>query len=649
MILMSVKKAPPSRRRPRSSRSKSKGGKGQSRPAVAVTGKRAAATASKPASTASAGPRRWPVILLAGSIWLLVGAGGLFAWFIWDLPDPEAAAARSERRPSISVLARDRTLLLQVGDIHGRQAQLADLPPYLPRAVLATEDRRFYTHTGIDPIGLLRAIWVNVRAGGVRQGGSTLSQQLAKNLFLTRARTWRRKIQELLLAFWLEDRFSKDQILTLYLNRVYLGAGAYGVEAAAMRYFGRSAAKLDLWQAAVLAGLPRAPSALNPFVAPERAAARARQVLDNMVAAGWLDPATAEAAKRPTVITRDTGRAGRNRRWFADWALARAGDLMGGIDRDIVIVTTLEPAMQRAAEAAASETGPGARADGASQMALVAMRPDGAVVAMLGGYQRRTSAFNRATQARRQPGSAFKPLVYLAGIEAGLTPDSLIDARDVDVGGWVPRNAGDVAHWPMSLREGAARSVNTVAVWIAEHAGRDKVIAMARRLGLTGALRPDPALALGVHEVTPLELTTAYATLAAGGYAATAHAILRIEGADGSLLYRRAEDTAPRVLAARSISAIHDLLEAAISHGTGRAARPDNRPAAGKTGTTQNNRDAWFAGYTHDLVAAVWMGNDDATPTGGVSGGLHPARLWRHFMNRAHAGLPARELRRPAD
>ncbi|MEQ8605136.1 MAG: PBP1A family penicillin-binding protein [Marivibrio sp.] len=592
---------------------------------------------------------RWRLLrgLVAAAIWLMVAGAGVIAWFAWDLPDPAAVAARTERTPIVTVEAADGSPLLRRGQLYGEALTLAEISPHLPKALLATEDRRFYEHPGIDPIGVARALWTNIVAGRVRQGGSTITQQLAKNLFLTPERTLRRKVQEALLAFWLERTFTKRQILETYLNRVYLGAGAYGVDAAAKRYFGVEAKDLGLWRSAVLAGLPKAPSALNPFVAPERAAERAREVLQNMVDAGWLSADEAKAAARQTVETRATDAAGRNSRWFADWAMDRAGDLLGGIDQDVRVETTLEPALQRAAEAAAADVAAAAQADGASQMAFAALRPDGAVAAMLGGYDRRRSAFNRAVQARRQPGSTFKLFVYLAGFENGVAPDDVIDDREITVDGWTPRNASRGHRGPVTVREGAARSINTVAVAVAERAGRGAVIDTARKLGLTTDLQPTPSLALGVYEMSPLELTGAYVALSNGGRAVAPFAIRRIVAADGTVLYERPVTWPPQVLSGRAVAGALDVFGASMTWGTGKTAALPGREAVGKTGTSQDYRDAWFVGATAQLTAGVWMGADDAAPMQEVYGGLYPAQLWKGFMQRALADAPAKALPRP--
>lgn len=579
---------------------------------------------------------------VAAVLWIGIILAGLLFWYAWDLPDPDDLTRIGARRPAITVLAADGGQIMKTGDIFGQPVRLDNVPDFLPRAFMATEDRRFRDHFGLDPIGIARAMVRNIVAGGVRQGGSTITQQLAKNLFLTRDRTIRRKVQEALLALWLEYRFSKDEILTLYLNRIYLGAGAYGVDAAARRYFGRSTAKLSLWQAAVLAGLPKAPSSLNPFRFPEKAAARGRVVLDAMVDAGWLDADAAAEARRDSVTTVADRSFGRDTRWFADWVFERAEDLLGGLDRDVVIHTTLEPGLQTAADGAMAAVRADARAKGAHQAAFVALRGDGAVAAMLGGYDSRESAFNRVTQARRQPGSTFKLFVYLAGLEAGLKPDSRIDDRSITVEGWTPRNASRGHRGIVTVREGAARSINTVAVAIAERAGRDSVIRIARRLGITANLHPDPAIALGVHDVSPLEMAAAYATVPADGHAVTPYAIRRIVDADGTPLYRRDPGKGPLVLDRAIVSAVDDLLQAVVAWGTGKAAKPSAGRAAGKTGTSQSYRDAWFIGYrgrgAGALTAAIWMGNDDGAPMDGVYGGLYPAQVWRRFMERAETG-----------
>lgn len=598
---------------------------------------------------------RWRLVrgALAAAVWLAVAAGVVLGWAAWDLPGLSALEEATERRPTMTVVDASGAVVARVGDVYGARMRLDELPPHLPRAVLAIEDRRFYDHPGVDPVGIARALVANLRAGAVRQGGSTITQQVVKNLFLTRERTLKRKLQEAILAFWLESRFSKDEILEIYLNRVYLGSGAYGVDAAARRYFGKSAADVTLFESAVLAGLPRAPSRLNPRASRRLAAERAAVVLDAMVAAGWLTAEEATQARDGRIRPPRPVAGLRTARYFADWALARAGDLVGGLDRDIVIETTLDPRLQRLAEEsveAALKAGADRRI---GQAALVALRPDGAVVAMVGGRDWRATQFNRAVQAERQPGSTFKLFVYLAALEAGLRPNSTVDATRIALDGWTPGGAQEETPGPVALRRAFALSFNKAAVAVGEHAGRDAVAAMARRLGVTAPLGGQRSLALGVDEMTLLELAGAYAAIANGGRWAEPYGIRRILDADGAVFYARPERTGDRIVELAVAADMHDLLTAAVADGTGRNARI-GRPAAGKTGTSQGYRDAWFVGYTPELVAGVWMGNDDAAPMQGVSGGGPPALLWRDFMQQALAGTaPARSpydgVARPRD
>ncbi len=576
------------------------------------------------------------------AVWGVIAALAITAWYAYDLPDVDEALAAS-RRPTVTLLAADGSRLATFGDLYGLPARLGDLPAALPEAVLATEDRRFYRHFGIDPVGLARAAFVNLKAGRVVQGGSTITQQVAKILFLTPERTFKRKVQELLLALWLERKFSKDQIFTVYLNRVYLGAGTYGVEAAARKYFGKPAHHLSTYQAAMLAGLLKAPSRYNPRRHPKRAKDRAIQVLANMVAAGSLTPAQAALAGRQKGAVIAPARHG-GARYFADWVMEQVPDYVFPGGMDLTVTTTLDAGLQRLAEKRVAQmlAAAGNKA-GVSQAALVAMTPDGAVGAIVGGRDYQASQFNRAVQARRQPGSAFKPFVYLAALEAGLTAATLIADAPLTVDGWSPRNFDGGYRGEVSLRRALAQSINTVAVKVAERAGRERVIRTARRLGLSTDFKPTPSLALGAGEVSLIEMTAAYGAFASGGFAVWAHGIKEIRDGHGRVLYRRRGSGPGRVVNATHAVAMNEMLTAVVASGTGRAARLQ-RPAAGKTGTSQNFRDAWFIGYTADLVAGVWMGNDDERPMKKVTGGSLPARLWGKFMTAAHAGLPSRPL-----
>jgi penicillin-binding protein 1A len=607
-------------------------------PPAAAPGRKAGA---KPAAAARRMPRRgvlfivrWTLIV---AIWGALGLGGLVAWYAYDLPDIETLAAPG-RRPSVTLQAGDGTVLASHGDLYGGTVRFDALPRHLVDAVLATEDRRFFVHKGFDPWAILRAAWVNLRAGAVRQGGSTLTQQLAKNLFLTPQRTLRRKVQELLLALWLEARFTKQQIFTIYINRVYLGAGTYGVAAASRRYFAKPAGRLTLSEAAMLAGLLKAPSRYSPLRDRKAARARLQTVLANMVEAGFLSPAQAAQAGRQRL--RLTAARGKAARYFSDWALERVSGYVGHTSRDLVIATTLDTRLQRLAERSVArllkEQSGRARV---TQAALVALAPDGAIRALVGGRSYAASQFNRATQALRQPGSAFKLFVYLAAFEAGRSPDERVIDAPLVIDGWRPRNYDGRFRGPVTLREAFARSINTVAVRLSEQTGRDSVIAAARRLGVTSALKSHPSLALGASEVTLLELTAAYAALANGGRAAWPYGINSIRTATGEVMFRRAGSGAPRIIAARELARLRDVLRAVVVSGTGKAAALP-WPAAGKTGTSQESRDAWFIGYSRGLVVGVWLGNDDGTPMRRVTGGGLPARLWRIFMLEAGKQRP---------
>ncbi|NQV85180.1 MAG: PBP1A family penicillin-binding protein [Rhodospirillales bacterium] len=576
------------------------------------------------------------------AIWGLIAFTLAAAWYGSDLPDVDKAF-NATRKPTVTVLAMDGTVLARSGDDYGRLARLDQLPPSLPAAVLATEDRRFYNHFGIDIIGLARAMAANIKAGRVVQGGSTITQQVAKNLFLNPERTFKRKFQELLLALWLEHKFSKRQILTIYLNRVYLGSGTYGVDAAARKYFGRAAAQVSTYQAAMLAGLLKAPSRYNPIANPARARTRTAQVLKNMVAAGVLSRAGARRAETE-MLPAQANNYLKGGQYFVDWVLEQVPGYVNAGDRDLVVQTTLDAGLQRLAEQEVEKmlAQKGKKA-AIGQAALVTMTPMGAVRAMVGGRSYARSQFNRATQADRQPGSAFKPVVYLAGLESGFSPDTMLVDEAVAVGNWRPANFNRKYTGPVSLRDALARSINTVAVKVAERAGRSAVINAARRLGLTGNIKATPSLALGVGDVRLVELTAAYATFANGGAGTWAFGIEEIRDAGGQTLYLRGGSGPGRVVAPAQVAAINDMLSAAVTEGTGQKAAI-GRPQAGKTGTSQNFRDAWFIGYTADLVTGVWMGNDDARPMKRVTGGSAPAELWRDVMAAAHKGMPSRPL-----
>lgn len=558
-----------------------------------------------------------------------LGVLGVLAYYGFTLPVPRLLDPPTQ--PAVILEAADGAVFAGRGVLTGRRLSVADLPGHLIDAVIAIEDRRFRDHDGVDPRGILRALSANLRAGGIRQGGSTITQQLAKVMFLSPERSIARKVQEAMIAVWLEGRLSKDEILSLYLDRVYFGAGAYGVDAAARRYFDKPASELTLSESALLAGLIRAPSRLAPTRDPAAAQARAEIVLRAMVETGALsetESAVAPARLAPAAAT-DPGR-----NYFADWAYGEVRGVLGAVQGNFTVHTTLDPALQDLAQATvahwlASE----GEARRFGQAALVALAPDGAVLAMVGGGDWRASQFNRATQARRPAGSLFKLFVYLTAFEAGMTPDTIFQDRPLRFGTWTPKNYDGRFCGPLTLREAFARSINSIAVQLTDEVGPKRVIETARRLGVTAAMEPDLAIALGTPSTTLLEMTAAYAAIAAGVSRVEAHGVSAISVADKPL-YRRAAVAATAAPLTQA-GTMRALLREVVANGTGRAASLD-RPVAGKTGTSQDHRDAWFVGFTGDLVVGVWIGNDDNSPTDKVTGGTIPARIWRDFVAAAH-------------
>ncbi len=572
------------------------------------------------------------------AIWAVVLVGGVLAYHAYQLPDI-TDLDRYERAGATRLLDRDGAMFVSYGALHGRPVTAANLPDPLINALVATEDRRFFSHYGVDPISILRAAMVNLKAGRTVQGGSTLTQQLAKNVFLSADRSYSRKIQELLLAFWLEHRFSKQEILAIYLNRVYFGAGAYGVDAAARKYFRRPVEDLTAYQSAMLVGLLKAPSRYNPAVDRERSKGRTRQVLLNMADAGYLTESEAERiAARPSAIQGAAG-VSRNHRYFADWARERANGYAGPGGGDRTVRTTLDRRLQKIAEQAVSEGMKRGSKKGARQVAMVVMSPDGAVRAMIGGRDYANSQFNRATQALRQPGSAFKPFVFLAALEAGYTPSTKLPDSAVTLNGWTPRNFDGRYRGEVTLEDALAHSLNAATVNLSEAIGRRRGLSVARRLGVTANLPDRPSLALGAGEVTLLEMTAAYAAFANQGRFVSPFAVERVQTSAEGAIYAHDARPAPQVVEARTIAALNRMLQTVVESGTGRKARI-GRPAAGKTGTSQDFRDAWFIGFTADLVAGVWIGRDDASAMDGVTGGSLPAEIWAAFMSKAADGPP---------
>ncbi|MGO4706439.1 transglycosylase domain-containing protein [Microvirga sp. 2MCAF38] len=568
-------------------------------------------------------------------LWCLIAVGGVVAYHASKLP-PIDQLTVPKRPPNIAIMAGDGSLLANRGETGGRTVSIKELPPYLPNAFVAIEDRRFYDHFGVDPIGIARAMVRNVTSRGSMQGGSTLTQQLAKNLFLTQERTASRKIQEAILALWLERNYTKNEILELYLNRVYFGSGAYGVEAAAQRYYGKSARNVSLAEAAVLAGLVQAPSRLAPNRNPKAAQDRSELVIAAMNDLGFITPGmTKTALGAPAQPVRPKGAGSAN--YAADYVMDVLDDFVGTIESDIVVSTTIEPSLQGAAERVLVEEldGKGQKFN-VSQGAFVAMQPDGALKALVGGRNYEASQFNRATAAHRQPGSSFKPFVYLTAIERGLTPDTIRDDSPVSYKGWQPENYDRGYRGPMALRDALALSLNTIAVKLNLEVGPKAVVQTAQRLGITSALQANPSLALGTSEVTPLELVTAYAAFANGGDGVIPYVIAQVKTTDGKVLYQRPPGGGlGRVIEPNAVAMMNEMMHNTFVIGTAQKAQIPGWTLAGKTGTTQDYKDAWFVGFSGSLVAGVWLGNDDGTLTKRVTGGNLPTEVWHNFMKTA--------------
>lgn len=583
---------------------------------------------------------KWCLIL---GLWAGIGVAGLVAYEASKLP-PMQTLMVPKRPPTIMIQASDGKPLATRGDMGGAAVPLKQLPAYLPKAFIAIEDRRFYDHWGLDPIGLSRAMAANLISRRVRQGGSTLTQQLAKNLFLTQERTFSRKIQEVVLALWLEQKFSKAEILDLYMNRVYFGSGAYGVEAASQRYFGKSARNVTLAEAAMLAGIVNAPSRLAPTRNLKAAQERAALVLAAMRDQGLITPdMQAAALAKPATVAPPSapGSIG----YVADWVVDQLDSFVGELSGDVTVRTTIDANMQAQAQAALSDTlAKSGGKFGVQQGALVSLAPDGAVRALIGGKSYEESQFNRAVTARRQPGSAFKPFIYLTALEKGLTPDTVREDAPIQLKGWRPENSTHEYRGPVTLQQALALSLNTVSVRLVLETGPKNVVATAHRLGIASQLEPNASIALGTSEVSVLELASAYVPFANGGIGVIPYVIDAVKGADGRTLYARAASGPGRVMAPEYAGMMNRMLEETLITGTARRADLPGWEAAGKTGTSQDYRDAWFVGYTARLVTAVWLGNDDSSPTKKASGANLPVEIWSRYMKAALQGVPVADL-----
>ncbi|MBL4618186.1 MAG: PBP1A family penicillin-binding protein [Robiginitomaculum sp.] len=566
------------------------------------------------------------------SIWVGLICAFVLATYASDLPDT-SGLWNVERQPSITFVDRHGKTIAVQGAAYAPPVVLENMPDDLVDAVLSVEDRRFYRHFGVDVFGLVRAFIANAKAGRIVQGGSTLTQQLAKNLFLSSERTYKRKTQEVMLALWLEHRFTKDEILSLYLNRVYFGRGAWGVEAASLSYFGKPAAELELGEAALIAGLLKAPNRYSPTSDLNRAERRATIVLDVMVRNGKISVIDRELAFATPILVKPS-KATPSASYFVDWLAPQVRRQVGEVKTDLLVKTTLDLAAQRAAERALAKYLTEEQAQkNAGQGALVALTADGAVLAMAGGKSYAASQFNRATQAKRQPGSAFKPFVFLAALENGLSPWTIRDDKPITIGDWTPRNYKQEFKGEMSLKTALATSVNSIAVQLTEEVGRTRVANTARRLGMDMPITTTRSMSLGSNETTLLDITSAYAPFANGGYRAKAHGIVEISIRQGPVLWQRKAVPPAKVMDDNISSRMNYLLQNVVKEGTGRRAKISGYDVGGKTGTTNDFKDAWFIGYSQNDTAGVWVGDDKNRPMDDVTGGGLPAKIWQSFMS----------------
>jgi penicillin-binding protein 1A len=582
--------------------------------------------------------RRWTVtslkLFLYGLVVVLVALGVAVAVAVSQLPSYGELVRRDNLGQMVRVRAANGEIIHSMGPVFGEWLPYDRIPPVMRDAMIAVEDRRFRSHLGVDPISTMRGLWLGITGGNRVRGVSTITQQLARNIFLTNERTFARKIREGILAFALEWRFSKDQILELYLNRVYFGGGAYGIDAASRRFYGHSATTLSIPEAAIIAGLVKAPSNYSPTADAEAARSRAGVALDLMVRSGAITPAQAAAAHPENVQLVRTAERQNATRYFTDWVLPQLDTLIDETVQPLDVWTTIDPNMQRTAMASINANAP----DGA-QGALVSIDRDGAVRAMVGGRDYLNSSYNRATQAVRQPGSSFKLFVYMTAIESGYRPDSIVHDDPIVINGWSPRNDNGRHVGALPMRVAFAYSINTVAVRLAQEVGTRAVADMAQRFGITTHVGINPSMALGTSAVRLIDMTRAYAAVARGGVAVTPYGIRRVTTADGTLLYQHQDDNS-RVLVAPWVAAqMTDLLQGVVLHGTGRAA-DIGRPTAGKTGTTTSNKDGWFIGFSSGLTTGIWFGRDDNRALPGLAGGRAPARAFHDFMVRAVANRP---------
>lgn len=575
------------------------------------------------------------------AIWGFLGLVALVFINAYNLPDIKQAM-QFEKRPSVTIIAADHSVLARYGETQGKYLYADEIPQHLKDAILAIEDRRFYSHFGIDPIALARAFYTNIKEGYFAQGGSTLTQQLAKILFLTPEKTISRKVNEALTAFWLEYAYTKDEILSAYINRVYLGAGTYGFDAAAQRYFGRSATLINVSEAALLAGLLKAPSRYAPHSNPEGAKKRMKTVLNAMKDAGFLKQPIERLA--PPRITAE--KSSPSNFYFTNYVFQHIESYVGNSNQDLIVYTTIQPDLQKKASEIikryVSQYGP-KRAF--SQGASLVITNEGAIAAMVGGVDFKTSQFNRALDARRQIGSAFKPIIYLTALqELGIKPDTIVTDEQKDYSGYKPKNYNDTYFGDIPLETAFAKSANTVAVSLLNQTGIRAAKKTARKLGITSKLNDDLSLALGSSSITMPEMVAAFATLSNGGYPVTPYGIEKIQYLDGEVLFQHQNFSNAPLFKQDNLSALKQLMRATITDGTGRNANTEKHVFYGKTGTSEDYRDAWFIGFSDYFTGAVWLGNDDNTPMDRITGGSYPALMWREIMLEAHKHTLEKEI-----
>ena len=544
----------------------------------------------------------------------------------------------SQTGQMIVVRAADGSEIVTLGPSYGKWIPYERIPQPMKDAMVSVEDRRFRSHWGVDPIGIVRSLMVRVESGSWKQGGSTITQQLARNIFLNNTKTFARKAREWVLALALEQKFSKDQILELYLNKVYFGGGAYGIDSAARKFFGHSGEEIDLPEAAIIAGLVKAPSRYSPTADADAAVNRAAVVVQTMQSNGVLTAQEAQAIDFKTVKMVEDRESQNSARYFTDWALPQLDLILPEDDKPIEVWTTIDPVAQKAATSAIAGFAPKG-----AQGALVSLDRDGAVLAMVGGTDYVSSNYNRAVNAVRQPGSAWKLFVYLSALEAGYTPDDRVVDEPVTIDGWTPRNDGNRYAGEIDLRTAFAYSKNTVAAQLGNEVGFGTVANMARRFGITTPINTLPSMVLGSSEARVIDMVRAFASVQAKGMSVTPYGIRKVTTTDGEVLYRHREEAAQQLVPPYVAAAMTDLMQTAVNIGTGRAAQI-GRPVAGKTGTTSSNKDGWFLGFSSGITTGVWMGRDDAKAVPGLQGGSAPARAFAAYMKVATRKRPVEQF-----